>query len=105
VSSSRLVLVDPTDRYLKSMSAYSPMLIRRNAVTVRQRWVITTVPPLSRKNAPAERNYEIYDKEMLAIVRCLEEWDAELHSEIRTDYKNLEANGTTNAALTYSLKA
>ena len=48
----------------------------------------------SKKNAPAECNYEIYDKEMLAIVRCLEEWDAELRSvksfEIRSDHKNLE---------------
>ena len=47
----------------------------------------------SKKNSPAECNYEIYDKEMLAIIRCLEEWDAELRSvkfEIRTDHKNLE---------------
>jgi Reverse transcriptase (RNA-dependent DNA polymerase)/RNase H-like domain found in reverse transcriptase/Integrase zinc binding domain/Chromo (CHRromatin Organisation MOdifier) domain len=48
----------------------------------------------SKKNAPAECNYEIYDKEMLAIVRCLEAWDPELRSvksfEIRTDHKNLQ---------------
>ena len=48
----------------------------------------------SKKNIPAECNYEIYDKEMLAIIRCLEEWDAELRSvetfEIRTDHKNLQ---------------
>ena len=48
----------------------------------------------SKKNNPAECNYEIYDKEMLAIIRCLEEWDSELRSvqqfEIRTDHKNLE---------------
>lgn len=48
----------------------------------------------SKKNSPAECNYEIYDKEMLAIIRCLEEWDAELRSvkefEIRSDHKNLE---------------
>jgi hypothetical protein len=48
----------------------------------------------SKKNSPAECNYEIHDKEMLAIVRCLEEWDAELRSvkrfEIRSDHKNLE---------------
>lgn len=48
----------------------------------------------SKKNSPAECNYEIYDKELLAIVRCLEEWDAELRSvgefEIITDHKNLE---------------
>lgn len=48
----------------------------------------------SKKNNPAECNYEIYDKEMLAIVRCLEEWDAELRGvkefDICTDHKNLE---------------
>jgi hypothetical protein len=48
----------------------------------------------SKKNSPAECNYEIYNKEMLAIVRCLEAWDPELRSvdefEIRIDYKNLE---------------
>jgi hypothetical protein len=27
---------------------------------------------------PAELNYDIYDKEMLAIIRSLEEWRAEL---------------------------
>ena len=32
----------------------------------------------SKKLNPAECNYEIYDKEMLAIVQCLEEWDAKL---------------------------
>ena len=26
----------------------------------------------------AERNYEIHDKEMLAIIRALQEWRAEL---------------------------
>ena len=48
----------------------------------------------SKKNNLAEYNYEIYDKEMLAIIRCLEEQDTELRSvlrfEIRTNYKNLE---------------
>ena len=43
---------------------------------------------------PAECNYEIYDKEMLAIIRALEEWDTELrsvpHFLILTDHKNLE---------------
>ncbi|KAK1920123.1 hypothetical protein P3342_002419 [Pyrenophora teres f. teres] len=34
----------------------------------------------SRKNNAHECNYEIHDKELLAVVRCLEEWDAELRS-------------------------
>ena len=42
-----------------------------------------------------ERNYEIHDKEMLAIVRALEEWrhfveGVEHQVKIWTDHKNLE---------------
>jgi len=42
-----------------------------------------------------ERNYEIHDKKMLAIIRCLEAWRHFLEGivvkfEIWTDYKNLE---------------
>jgi len=41
-----------------------------------------------------ECNYKIHNKELLAIICCLEEWDAELRGvdsfEIHTDYKNLE---------------
>ena len=43
----------------------------------------------------AERNYEIHDKEMLAIIWCLETWryfleGAKDQFEIWTDHKNLE---------------
>ena len=43
----------------------------------------------------AERNYEIYDKEMLVIIWCLEAWryfleEAKDWFEIWTDHKNLE---------------
>ena len=48
----------------------------------------------SKKNTPAECNYPIYDKELLAVVRCMEAWDAELRLVekfmVITDYKNLE---------------
>jgi len=48
----------------------------------------------SKKNAPVECNYEIYDKEMLIIIQCLKEWNAELRSvssfQICTDHKNLK---------------
>jgi hypothetical protein len=42
-----------------------------------------------------ERNYEIHDKEMLAIIRALDEWQHFLEGathkvEIWTDHKNLE---------------
>jgi RNase H-like domain found in reverse transcriptase/Reverse transcriptase (RNA-dependent DNA polymerase)/Integrase zinc binding domain/Chromo (CHRromatin Organisation MOdifier) domain len=50
---------------------------------------------LSKSLSPVERNYEIHDKEMLAIVRALEEWrhfleGTEHQFEIWTDHKNLE---------------
>ena len=42
-----------------------------------------------------ERNYEIHDKEMLAVIRCLEAWRHFLEGvrtkfEIWTNHKNLE---------------
>jgi hypothetical protein len=48
----------------------------------------------SRKFNPAERNYEIYDKEMLAIVECMDLWryyfeGAEHSLKVLTDHKNL----------------
>ena len=48
----------------------------------------------SRKLNGAEYNYEIYNKEILAIVRSLEEFDFELRGlakfKVYSDYKNLE---------------
>ncbi|KNG46626.1 hypothetical protein TW65_06673 [Stemphylium lycopersici] len=48
----------------------------------------------SKKHASAEANYPIHDKELLAIVRCLEAWAPELHMvkkfTILTDHKNLQ---------------
>ena len=43
---------------------------------------------------PAERNYEIYDKEMLAIIKAFEEWSHYLKGaqetiEVLTDHQNL----------------
>jgi len=49
----------------------------------------------SKSLSSVERNYEIHDKEMLAIIRVLEEWKHFLEGathpvEIWTDHKNLE---------------
>jgi len=54
----------------------------------------------SKKHSPAECNYEIYDKELMAIVRTFEEWRAELQSvenpiSVLRDHKNLEYFTTT----------
>ena len=50
---------------------------------------------LSKSLNETERNYEIHDKEMLAIIRGLENWRHPLEDtcfkfEIWTDHKNLE---------------
>ena len=50
---------------------------------------------LSKSLNETERNYEIHDKEMLAIIRGLESWrhlleGAQIKFEIWTDHKNLE---------------
>jgi hypothetical protein len=56
--------------------------------------VLRPVAFYSRRMTPAECNYEIYDKEMLAIVACLNEWSEWLKPMasfvVRTDHKNLE---------------
>jgi transposase InsO family protein len=49
----------------------------------------------SRKLTAAELNYEIYDKEMLAIITAIKEWRAYLEGAVHpftvyTDHKNLE---------------
>jgi transposase InsO family protein len=47
----------------------------------------------SKKMTPAECNYEIHDKELLAIIRCFEEWHEYLvpleSFVVRTDHNNL----------------
>jgi hypothetical protein len=48
-----------------------------------------------KKHSPAECNYEIYDKELMAIIRAFEEWRPELEGALHpikvvSDHKNLE---------------
>jgi len=50
---------------------------------------------ISKSLSDTERNYEIHDKEILVVVRCLEAWryfleGAMMKFEIWTDHKNLE---------------
>ena len=49
---------------------------------------------ISKTFSPAERNYEIYDRELLAIIRALEEWRHYIQGSphqtvILSDHKNL----------------
>jgi len=50
---------------------------------------------ISKSLSAIERNYEIHDKEMLVVIRCLEAWrhyleGAKLEFEIWMDHKNLQ---------------
>jgi hypothetical protein len=56
--------------------------------------VLYPVAFMSEKFDAAECNYEIYDKELLAIVRCFEKWRSELSGgdhpiTVLTDHRNL----------------
>jgi hypothetical protein len=49
----------------------------------------------SKKDSPAECNYDIYDQELMAIIKALEEWRPECEGtehppQLITDLKNLE---------------
>lgn len=60
--------------------------------------ILRPVAFMSKKMIPAECNYEIYDKELLAIVKAFETWTAELGSvsaTVLTDHRNLEYFTTT----------
>ncbi|KAI1000182.1 hypothetical protein K3495_g8016 [Podosphaera aphanis] len=57
--------------------------------------VLRPVAYFSSKHNAAECNYEIYDTELLAIIKCLEEWHPEFQGtqnsfKVLTDHKNLE---------------
>ena len=62
--------------------------------------ILRPVAYFSRKHTPAECNYEIFDKELLAIVKAFENWRPELEGsaypiDVVTDHKNLEYFTTT----------
>ena len=57
---------------------------------------------MSQRLNPSECNYEIHDKELLAIIRALKQWDGELQSvaqpfTILTDHSNLRYFFTTRS--------
>lgn len=57
--------------------------------------VLCPVAFFSKKHSPAECNYEIYDKELLAIIRAFEEWRPETEGAaypitVLSDHRNLE---------------
>jgi len=57
--------------------------------------VLHPVAFFSKKHSPAECNYDIYDKELMAIIKALEEWRQECEGaehtlQLITDHQNLE---------------
>jgi hypothetical protein len=57
--------------------------------------VLHPIAFFSKKMTPAECNYEIYDKELLAIIRCFEAWRPEVEGtampvQVLSDHKSLE---------------
>jgi hypothetical protein len=57
--------------------------------------ILHPVAYILKKHSPAECNYAIYDKELMAIICTFEEWRPELQSVINpirvlSDHKNLE---------------
>jgi len=97
VVTTALVLVSPQDS--------EPFCIEADSSDFASRAVLSQQLPREEKWHPVafyskslslvEQNYEIYDKEMLAIIRTLEEWrhfleGAQHPVEIWTDHKNLE---------------
>jgi hypothetical protein len=62
--------------------------------------VLQPVAFFSKKHTPAKCNYNIYDLELMAIIRAFEEWEPELMGSpqtinVVTDHKNLEYFMTT----------
>ena len=57
--------------------------------------VLHPVAFYSKKLLPAECNYSIFDKELLAIIKCFEEWRPELEGsdipvKVFSDHRGLE---------------
>lgn len=62
--------------------------------------ILHPVAFFSKRLTPIECNYDIYDKELMAIIRSFEEWRAELEGagapiEVISDHKNLQYFMTT----------
>ena len=59
--------------------------------------ILRPVAFFSKKHSTTECNYEIYDKELLAIVRCFEEWRPEL-KEPHRQLRSLQTTATWNTS-------
>lgn len=67
-----------------------------------QSGILCPVAYFSKKHSPAECNYEIYNKELMAIIQCFEAWRPELEGSaflihVLSNHKNLEYFMTTKS--------
>jgi len=92
-----LILVSPWDSepfHIKADSSdFTFGAILSQQLPREEKWYLVVF--YSKSLSPVERNYEIHDKEILTIIRVLEEWRHFLEGarhpvEIWTDHKNLE---------------
>jgi hypothetical protein len=95
--SSAPVLVSPDNsrpfRIEADSSDFATGAVLSQQSLVDEKW--HPVAFLSKSLSSVEHNYEIHDKEMLAIIRAMEEWrhfleGAEHKFEVWTDHKNLQ---------------
>src|SRR5258705_2913411 len=82
--------------------AYGSVLSQLQEDTTKQKTRTHPVAYLSKQFNPAEINYDIHDKEMLAIVRSFHAWETLLKScqkqiTVWTDHKNLEYFNSTKS--------
>lgn len=71
--------------------------------------VMYSVAYMFKQMSPAECNYEIYDKELLVIVRAFEEWHPEYAEivlghliQVLSDHKNLKYFMTTKCEIIFN---
>jgi len=92
-----LVLISPQDsepfRIKADSSNFASGAVLSQQLPREEKW--HPVAFYSKSLSPVKWNYEIHDKEMLTIIRTLEEWryfleGAQYPVEIWTDHKNLE---------------
>jgi hypothetical protein len=89
------ILAFPTNNDLYRVEADSSGFATGAVLMKQQDRLWRPVVFLSKSLNEVERNYKIHDREMLAIMRALEEWQHHLQGakhpfEIHTDHKNLE---------------
>jgi hypothetical protein len=94
ISAPVLIHADPAKQYHletdASGYAYGAVLSQKSEADKRYH----PIAFMSKSMTRSELNYDIYDKELLAVIRALQHWRAYLESteqpiDIRTDHKNL----------------